>query len=80
MIRIKLNGEFREIKPGANLKILLDELNLPLDGLAVAINDMVIPRKDYLETQLRDADHVEIIHAVGGGATNAAFHDTRDTP
>ena len=80
MIRIKLNGEFRQIKPDANLLVLLDELNLPQDGLAIAVNDRVIPRKDYLETHLRDADQVEIIHAVGGGATFERFHDTRNTP
>lgn len=79
MIRIKLNGEFREVKTGANLLVLLDELNLPQDGIAVAVNDRVIPRKDYLETQLQDSDQVEIIHAVGGGKTNKTFHDTRDT-
>lgn len=79
MIRIKLNGEFREVKTGANLLVLLDELNLPTDGIAVAVNDRVIPRKDYIETHLQDSDQVEIIHAVGGGETNETFHDTRDT-
>ena len=69
-MRIKLNGEFREIRDSLNVKKLLDELNLPTDGVAVAINEEVVPRANYAGRDFREDDVVEIIHAVGGGSMN----------
>ena len=67
MIRFRLNGEIREARDSLSLRELLSELNLPEVGVAVAVNDAVIPRGDHPATILRDNDVVEIIHAVGGG-------------
>ncbi len=36
-------------------------------GVAVAVNEQVVPRAEWAAHRLRDGDTVEIIHAVQGG-------------
>ncbi|MGC9270874.1 sulfur carrier protein ThiS [Acidiphilium sp.] len=36
-------------------------------GLAVAVNDRVVPRSAWMTTRLAPDDQVEIVRAVGGG-------------
>ncbi|MDD2878601.1 MAG: sulfur carrier protein ThiS [Acidiphilium sp.] len=36
-------------------------------GLAVALNEQVVPRSAWGATRLRDGDTIEIVRAVGGG-------------
>ena len=37
------------------------------DRVAVELNREIVPRSQWDETQLRDGDHLEIVHFVGGG-------------
>lgn len=67
MIRITVNGDPREVPAGTSLGAFLSDLHLPSDGIAVAINQEVIPRATHPQTPLKAGDIVEIIHAVGGG-------------
>lgn len=67
-MEIRVNGECRKVSGSFRLADLLAELNLPPEGIAVAVNDAVVARADYAVTQLRDRDVIEIIHAVGGGS------------
>ena len=69
-MKIKLNGEFRDIQESVSVSSLLDELNLAANGVAVAINEEVVPRANYVSHLFREDDVVEIIHAVGGGSIN----------
>ena len=64
---IELNGERRHIAPNTTLGGLLDELGVPRDGVAIAINDEVVPRTRHDQTTLVQGMRVEIIRAVGGG-------------
>lgn len=70
MISITLNGEPKQIADRSSLKELLADLNLPSEGVAVAINGEVVSRSAHDTVILRDHDVVEIIHAVGGGTVN----------
>lgn len=36
-------------------------------GIAVAVNDTVVRRSDWKQTELADGDHVEVITAMQGG-------------
>jgi len=65
---IVMNGNKIEIQDATTLTRLLQEHNVDTsDGVAVAINGAVVPRRRWAEVQLRDGDNVEVIHAVQGG-------------
>jgi len=49
------------------LEALLEELNISLKGIAVAINDQVISRLAWKETQIQENDKITIIKATQGG-------------
>lgn len=66
-MNVEINGEAREVSAGTTIAALLAALNLPTDGVAVAINLDVVPRGQHAERVLVAGDRVEIIRAVGGG-------------
>lgn len=66
-VRIRLNGEPREIESGLTVARLLESLGFGTGRVAVAVNAQVVPRAEHTERALRDDDEVEIIHAVAGG-------------
>ena len=67
MIQLSVNGETRQIAPGASLAGLIDELALAGKRIAVERNGEIVPRSRYGETTLADGDQLEIVVAVGGG-------------
>lgn len=50
-----------------NLAQLAAELDLPQKGVAVAVNNRMIPRTDWEATALAENDNVVIIKAACGG-------------
>ncbi len=62
-----VNGEPRELAAGTTVAELLAQLGLTRRGIAVAVNDGVVPGSRHAQQQLRDGDRVEIIVAVAGG-------------
>ena len=66
-VRIRLNGEPREIEDGLTVARLVESLGLGGGRVAVAVNAEVVPRGEHAAHVLRDGDNVEIIHAVAGG-------------
>ncbi len=66
-MRIKLNGEEKELAEGTTLRGLVEQLALAPERLAVELNREVVRRADWPATPLSDGDRVEIVHFVGGG-------------
>ncbi len=68
-MRLLVNGKDTEVEAGATLKQLLEQMmeSAPLQGIAVAVNDAVVPRDKWEERELREGDRLEIIRAVQGG-------------
>ena len=64
---IRVNGEPREIAPGTTVAALLASLGLARDGIAVAIDLVVIPRGQHAGRVIQPGESVEVIQAVGGG-------------
>lgn len=64
---VTVNGLIRTLNRAMNITELLQELSLPTEGIAIAVNASVVPRKDHAHTMLNDGDVVEIIRAVAGG-------------
>jgi sulfur carrier protein len=46
---------------------LLQQLEIPLRGLAVEVNQEIVPRARHAEHLLADGDKLEIVTLVGGG-------------
>ena len=66
-MKATVNGAERELQDGATIAQLLDELGVPRDGVAVAVNERVVPRSQHAAVGLADGDRVEVVHAVAGG-------------
>lgn len=66
-MKVRLNGEPYDARPGMTLGDLLAELNLAGAKVAVAVNGSVAPRTSHSQRQLAEGDEVEVIQAVAGG-------------
>lgn len=66
-MRLKVNGEERELPPEISVRDLLSELKVAAPRIAVEINRHIVPKARYSETALREGDCVEIVGFVGGG-------------
>lgn len=67
-MKIKINGNWRELKQGSQLYVLLKELLIDQKGgVAVAVNATVVQRKDWSQFELHENDEVIIIEAAQGG-------------
>lgn len=65
-MRIVVNGETRELRAGATVAELLEDLRLG-GRLAIELNAEILPRSRHAERVLTEGDRLEIIRAVGGG-------------
>jgi sulfur carrier protein len=68
-MELTVNGKKTECRDGATLADLLAALDVKMEttGVAVAVNDAVVPRARWGETTLARGDTIEVIHAVQGG-------------
>jgi sulfur carrier protein len=66
-LRIKVNGESREVEDKLSLQDLVIYLNLSAARLAIELNQNVVRRGDWATMILKEDDRVEIVHFVGGG-------------
>ncbi len=66
-MEVIVNGEKREIARDINLLMLLENLSLPQERIAVELNREVVRKKDWETILIKDADKIEIVHFVGGG-------------
>ena len=66
-LRVRLNGEPRELPDGATIADAVAELTDLASGVAAAVNGDVVPRGTWTATPLRDGDQVEVVTAVQGG-------------
>jgi sulfur carrier protein len=67
-IHVYVNGADRIVAGGAGLASLLEEMALgSRSGLAVAVNDEVVPRTLWAACRLQAGDRVLVIQASQGG-------------
>ena len=66
-MRIRVNGEDREVAEGATLSDLIDALALHPRRIAVERNKRLVRRARHADTVLADGDVLEIVTLVGGG-------------
>jgi sulfur carrier protein len=66
-MKIEINGKPEEILEKTNLKKLIDSKLKDTKGVAIAINDVVIPKVQWPEKHLESNDKVLFIKATQGG-------------
>jgi sulfur carrier protein len=64
---IVINGESRELPDGSTAADAAALITGQVSGVAVAVNDDVVPKSQWARTALADGDSVEILTAVQGG-------------
>lgn len=66
-MQINLNGQAREVPDDLTAGELIALLELEGRRIALEVNEEVLPRSRYDDYRLSAKDHVEIVHAIGGG-------------
>lgn len=64
---VSVNGERRELAPGATIANLVEDLLAPRRGVAVAVDGQVVPRGEWDETPLPEGARIEVVAAIQGG-------------
>ncbi|MFN8032910.1 MAG: sulfur carrier protein ThiS [Mycobacterium sp.] len=65
-MNLMVNDEEVEVEDGITVSGLLQRLDFPQRGIAVAVNWSVLPRSQW-DSQLPDGARVEVVTAVQGG-------------
>ena len=66
-IKIKINGKIKSITQDSNLSIVLKNLKIPLNKVAIELNEEIIDKKKINKIKLIKNDKIEIVHFIGGG-------------
>ena len=66
-VNIVLNGQPRELPSSLTVAQLLATLQMPARGVAVEVNQQIVPRGEHEVHQLQDGDQLEVVSLVGGG-------------
>ena len=67
MIALLVNGAATDVAPGSTVASLVAGLGSDPRGVAVALNETVVPRHAWPRTSLRPGDRVEVLRAAQGG-------------
>lgn len=68
-----LNGQsrtFDALPQPATLDLVIAELGLKGDRVAVEHNGEIVPRSAWAQTSVSAEDRLEVVHFVGGGSRN----------
>ena len=66
-IKIKINGKIKSINTESKISDLLKQLKIPLNKVAIEINEEIIDKKKINKIKLKKNDKIEIVHFIGGG-------------
>lgn len=64
---IRINNNAMEIADGTTLRDIADSRKLPAQGVAMAVNNEMVPREKWAEHVVHDGDDIVILKAFCGG-------------
>ncbi|MEE8387274.1 MAG: sulfur carrier protein ThiS [Acidiferrobacterales bacterium] len=67
VMKIILNGEEKAFYSPVTVTDLLADMGMRDKRVAVEVNLEIVPRSEHGQFQLKNADRVEVVHAIGGG-------------
>ena len=65
-MKVTVNGDDRELPDGASVTLLLQDLKLTPDKVAIELNRRLL-RGDKYDQPLKEGDVIEVVTFVGGG-------------
>lgn len=65
-MKVKINNTEKDVQ-AQTLADLAVEMSLPEKGVAVAVNNRMVPRTDWASANIKEGDNIVIIKAVCGG-------------
>ena len=66
-IKIKINGQLNRINDKTKLSELVKDLKVPLQKVAIELNEEIVNKKKLNKIFLKTNDKIEIVHFIGGG-------------
>ncbi|MGK7244563.1 sulfur carrier protein ThiS [Buttiauxella agrestis] len=66
-MRIHFNDEPMQCPDNLTLAMLLEQLSLLKPGVALAINQRIVPREQWENYLLNDGDKIVLFQAIAGG-------------
>ena len=66
-IQVFINGKKRYFSKNNNLFSLLNFLKIKKNGIAIEINQIVVPKSQYKNKIIKNGDQIEIVQFIGGG-------------
>ncbi len=66
-MRIVLNGNPQTVSDGLTVSQLLEWLAIPAKGVAIAVNEEIVPAGQWGERLLEDGDAIELVTVMQGG-------------
>ena len=66
-IEIKLNGKNKLIYDNFRMSDLVKNLKIPMEKVAIELNQEIIDKKKINKIRLKKDDKIEIVHFIGGG-------------
>ena len=66
-IKIKVNGRLINIKTSTTLKDLLLTKKIPINKVAIELNNKIVNKSKINIIYLSEKDKIEIVHFIGGG-------------
>jgi sulfur carrier protein len=66
-IKIKTNGKLSTINDNLSLLSYLKKINIPLNKVAIELNQEIIDKNRLYKIKLKKNDNIEIVHFSGGG-------------
>ncbi|MDF7762122.1 sulfur carrier protein ThiS [Kosakonia cowanii] len=66
-MQIRLNDEPMACEPALSVADLLEALDQLKPGVALALNEAILPRERWEEQQLQDGDRILLFQVIAGG-------------
>ncbi|MBD8514776.1 sulfur carrier protein ThiS [Photobacterium sp. WH77] len=66
-ITVLVNDKAMQLAAQSSLQQLLEQLAMPLDATAVALNQAILGREFWADQRLNDGDEIALFQAIAGG-------------
>ena len=66
-MKVLVNNKETELTQGNTIADLAQQLELPQQGVAIAVHNRMVPRTEWNEKTLQEGDNLVIIKAACGG-------------
>lgn len=64
---ININNQLKDVPDESTISFVLDQCNITLKGIAIAVNNQIVTKSLWQTTALKDRDQITIIQATQGG-------------